>query len=59
MQEVKLTLTAEEAVAIVNTLGQLPTQSNAYPLFMKVKTLTEAQLQPSAEQPSAPAETAA
>lgn len=44
MDEIKLSLLPQEAVDIANTLGQLPTQSNAYPLFMKVKGQIEQQM---------------
>ena len=44
MNDLTITLTAQEAVDIVNTMGQLPTQSNAYPLYMKLRTQVEAQL---------------
>ena len=50
--EVKITLTAQEAVDIVNIMGQLPTQSNAYPLYIKLRTQVEAQL-PKPETPPA------
>lgn len=36
MKEVTLTLTVEEVNAIVQTLGQLPTSSGAYPLVVKI-----------------------
>ncbi|CAB5220133.1 hypothetical protein UFOVP239_62 [uncultured Caudovirales phage] len=49
MQEVTLNLLAKEVIDIVNVLGQLPTQANAYPLFMKVKSQLEAQLPKSDE----------
>ena len=49
--EVTITLTAQEAVDIVNTMGQLPTQSNAYPLYMRLRTQVEAQL-PKPEEPA-------
>ena len=37
-----LTVTLEEAVALCNLVGQLPTQSNAHPLWVKLV----AQVQP-------------
>ena len=49
--ELTLTLSAQEAVAIANIIGQLPTQTNAYPLYLKVKSQLESQMQ--AEQPAA------
>jgi len=53
MENVTLTLTVQEAVDIANMIGQLPTQSNAYPLFVKIKGQLEAQAQ--AAQPAAQA----
>lgn len=43
MQEVELKLTAEEINFIVAVLGNLPTQSNAWPLMQKVKSQAEAE----------------
>lgn len=43
MQEMELKLTAEEINFIVAVLGNLPTQSNAWPLMQKVKSQAEAQ----------------
>ena len=54
MDNVTLNLTAQEAVDVVNIIGQLPTQTNAYPLFQKLKAQVEAQIQP-APAPDAPA----
>jgi hypothetical protein len=51
MNDLTITLTAQEAVDIVNTMGQLPTQSNAYPLYMKLRTQVEAQLPKPEEKP--------
>jgi len=42
MEPVKLEVTLEEAVAIVNLIGSLPTSQGAWPLFEKLK----AQVQP-------------
>lgn len=50
MDEVKLSLLPQEAVDIVNILGQLPTQSNAFPLFLKVKSQLEEQAKAAQEQ---------
>jgi len=50
MDEVKLSLLPQEAVDIANILGQLPTQSNAYPLFMKVKAQIEEQAKAAQDQ---------
>ena len=51
MSNITLTLTAQEAVDIVNTMGQLPTQSNAYPLYTKLRSQVELQL-PKPEMPA-------
>ena len=42
--EIKLELTVEEINAILQTLGNLPTSSGAYPLMLKIKEQAEAQL---------------
>lgn len=39
--EIKLTLTVEETNFILQTLGNLPTSSGAFPLLQKVKTQAE------------------
>ena len=44
MSEVTITLTAQEAVNITNIIGQMPTQSNAHPLWMKLRNQVEPQL---------------
>jgi len=44
MSEVTITLTAQEAVDITNIIGQLPTQSNAHPLWLKLRNQVEPQL---------------
>lgn len=41
MDNVKLEMTLEEAVAIVNLIGSLPTQQGAYPLWVKLKEQVE------------------
>ena len=46
MKEITLTLTIEEVNAIMQTLGQLPTSSGAYPLMVKIKEQAEAQVTP-------------
>lgn len=48
MQNVTFTLTQEEAAAIYQLVGQLPTSSNAHPLFLKLGEQLKAQ----AEQPA-------
>jgi len=48
---ITLTLTQEEANAIYQLVGQLPTSSNAHPLFIKLGEQLKSQLQaePAAE----------
>ena len=41
MNEVELKVTLEEAVAIVNLLGSLPTAQSAHPLWAKLKAQVE------------------
>jgi hypothetical protein len=42
--ELNLTLTVEEINAVLQTLGQLPTSSGAWPLVVKIKQQAEAQM---------------
>ena len=44
MNPVTLTLTVDEINGVLQTHGQLPTSSGAWPLLMKIKTQAEAQL---------------
>jgi hypothetical protein len=44
--ELNLKLTVEEINAVLQTLGQLPTSSGAFPLLMKIKQQAEAQVPP-------------
>ena len=44
MNELDLKVTVEEAVAIVNLLGSLPTAQGAHPLWMKLKAQVEPHL---------------
>lgn len=44
MPEITLTLSPEEVNGILQTLGQLPTNSGAWPLMQKIKEQAEAQL---------------
>ncbi len=39
--EIELKVSLEEAVAIVNLLGTLPTSQGGYPLWLKLKTQVE------------------
>jgi hypothetical protein len=41
---IKLDLTVEEVNAILQTLGQLPTSSGAWPLLLKIKEQAELQV---------------
>lgn len=41
---IKLELSVEEVNAILQTLGQLPTSSGAWPLVMKIKEQAESQV---------------
>jgi hypothetical protein len=42
--ELNLTLNVEEVNAVLQTLGNLPTSSGAFPLLMKIKQQAEAQI---------------
>ena len=44
MSDAKLEMTLEEAVAIVNLLGSLPTSQGGFPLWQKLKVQVEAQM---------------
>jgi hypothetical protein len=48
--EITLKLTAEEAQAILNVLGELPTKHGFWPLVMKIKEQAESQIQSEAKQ---------
>lgn len=52
MQDFKLTLNIEDVNFVLAVLGNLPTQSNAWPLMQKIKAQAEAQ-QPKPEEPAA------
>jgi hypothetical protein len=41
MEPVKLEMTLDEAVAIVNLIGSLPTSQGAFPLYTKLKEQVE------------------
>ena len=51
MTELELKVSVEEAVAIVNLLGSLPTAQGGYPLWAKLKEQVEPHL-PKPEDPS-------
>jgi hypothetical protein len=42
--EIEIKLHVEEVNAVLQTLGNLPTSSGAFPLLMKIKQQAEAQL---------------
>jgi hypothetical protein len=44
LKELTITLTVEETNAVLQTLGQLPTSSGAYPLLMKIKQQCDEQI---------------
>lgn len=50
MQEIELKLNTDESNFVLAVLGNLPTQSNAWPLMQKIKTQVEAQVQVPADQ---------
>ena len=52
MSDVELKVSLEEAVAIVNLLGSLPTAQGAHPLWAKLKAQVEVHL-PKAEEKAA------
>ena len=49
--EVQITLKVEEVNAILQTLGQLPTSSGAWPLLMNIKAQADEQMMPEKSQP--------
>lgn len=59
MQEITLTLTVEEANAVLAALGQLPTSTGVFPLLKKIKEQGDAQVPPAppAEEGTAEAST--
>lgn len=42
--EINLSLNVDEINAVLQTLGNLPTSSGAFPLLMKIKQQAEAQI---------------
>lgn len=48
--EIELKLTVDEINAVLQTLGNLPTSSGAFPLLMKIKAQAETQVAPEPEQ---------
>ncbi len=55
--QITFTVAPEEAQAIINVLGQLPTSSGAFPLLQKLSAQAQAQLNPQPA-PAAPQEKA-
>lgn len=51
--EIEVKLTVEEINAVLQTLGQLPTSSGAWPLLMKIREQAEAQLPPQTQEAEA------
>jgi hypothetical protein len=47
MKDITLTLSVDHINAILQTLGQLPTSSGAFPLLIEIKRQADAQLQES------------
>jgi len=48
--DINLTLNVEEVNAVLQTLGNLPTSSGAFPLLMKIKDQAEGQVGASAQE---------
>jgi hypothetical protein len=48
--DIKLTLNIEEVNAVLQTLGNLPTSSGAWPLVVKIKQQAEAQVPAAAQE---------
>lgn len=48
--DINLTLNVDEVNAVLQTLGQLPTSSGAWPLVVKIKEQAEAQVASEPEQ---------
>jgi len=44
MQDIQIKLTVEEVNFVLAVLGNLPTQSNAWPLMQKIRTQAESQV---------------
>ena len=48
--EIELKLSVDEINAVLQTLGNLPTSSGAWPLVVKIKSQAEAQVPPAAQE---------
>jgi hypothetical protein len=55
MKDFVISLTAEEANAVLQSLGNLPTSSGVYPLLMKIKQQCDDQVKAREAIPSVPA----
>lgn len=51
--ELTLKLTVEEVNAILQTLGELPSKTGAWPLIVKIKQQADAQVEQKPEAPAA------
>lgn len=52
MKEVNLVLTTDEANAILNVLGELPTKTGAFTLLLKIKDQIDVQLKDKQDEPT-------
>lgn len=52
MKDVSLVLTADEANAILNVLGELPTKTGAFTLLLKIKDQIDAQMKDNQDEPT-------
>jgi hypothetical protein len=52
MKDVSLVLTADEANAILNVLGELPTKTGAFTLLLKIKNQIDAQMKDNQDEPT-------
>jgi hypothetical protein len=50
MKDIELQLTIDDVNFVLAVLGNLPTQSNAWPLMQKIKAQAETQVQAPADQ---------
>jgi hypothetical protein len=52
MKDVSLVLTADEANAILNVLGELPTKTGAFTLLLKIKDQIDDQMKDNQDEPT-------
>jgi hypothetical protein len=52
MKDVSLVLTADEANAILNVLGELPTKTGAFTLLLKIKDQLDSQMKDNQDEPT-------